>query len=107
MRASKTFSILQYLISLAEQRHNILITVTSNTFPALRLGAMRDFETILRETDHYIYFENNKTTHTWTCTATGSKIEFVGLDEDLKARGAARDVLFVNEANRIKYDVFK
>lgn len=107
MRAGKTFAILQYLIALAEQRHDIVITVCSNTFPAIRIGAMRDFQQILKATDHWIYFDENKTTHTFTCKATGSKIEFLGLDEDLKARGAARDILFVNEANRIKWDVFE
>lgn len=106
MRAGKTFDILIYLIALAEQRRNIIITVTTNTFPALRLGAMRDFQRILSETNHWIYFDENKTNHTFTCKATGSKIEFVGLDEELKARGAARHILFVNEANRIKWDVF-
>ena len=34
MRAGKTLAILQYLISLAEQRDNILISVISNTLPA-------------------------------------------------------------------------
>jgi len=107
MRAGKTFAILQYLIALVEQKQNILVTVTSNYSTSLRLGAMRDFQTILRETDHWIYFDQNKTTHTFTCKATGSQVEFIGLDEDLKARGAARDILFVNEANRVKFDVFE
>lgn len=106
MRAGKTFAILQYLISLAEQTHNKTITVCSNTLPALRYGALKDFRHILRETKHYIYFEENKTTHTFTCV-TGTKIEFVGLDDDLKARGASRDILFVNEANRISWNVFE
>lgn len=106
MRAGKTFAILQYLISLAEQRDNILISVISNTLPALRMGAMKDFKDILDATGHWIYFDENKSTHTFTCKANRSKIEFVGLDEDLKARGAARDIMFVNEANRIKWDVF-
>jgi phage terminase large subunit len=107
MRAGKTFAILQYFIALAEQTNNILLTVTSNTYPSLRLGAMRDFEIILEATGHWQYFDENKTTSTWTCRATGSKIEFVGLDEPLKARGPARHHLFVNEANRIKYSVFE
>lgn len=106
MRASKTFSILQYLIALVEQRTDIIVTVTTNTFPALRLGAMRDFQKIVRDTNHWIYFDENKTNHTFVCKATGSVFEFVGLDEELKARGAARNILFVNEANRIKWDVF-
>jgi len=107
MRAGKTYNILIYLIALAELRTDIIITVTTNTFPALRLGAMRDFQKILKETDHWIYFDENKTNHTFTCKATGSIFEFVGLDEELKARGAARDILFINEANRIKWDVFE
>lgn len=106
MRAGKTFAILQYLISLAEQADDLVITVTSNYSTSLRLGAMRDFKLILKATGHETYFNENRTTHTFTCTPTGSIIEFVGLDEELKARGASRDVLFVNEANRISYDVF-
>ncbi len=106
MRAGKTFAILQYLISLAEQADDLVITVTSNYSTSLRLGAMRDFKLILKATGHETYFSENRTTHTFTCTPTGSIIEFVGLDEELKARGASRDVLFVNEANRISYDVF-
>ncbi len=106
-RAGKTFAILQYLISVVEQRKNIIVTVTTNTLPALRLGAMRDFELILNATKHFVYFDENKTTHTWTCKATGSKIEFLGLDEPLKAHGAARNILFVNEANRINHKTFE
>jgi phage terminase large subunit len=106
MRAGKTFAILQYLVAIAEECDDIIITVTSNFTTSLRLGAMRDFKKILLATKHYKYFEENKTTHTFTCKATGSIIEFVGLDEELKARGASRHILFVNEANRISFDVF-
>lgn len=106
-RAGKTFGTLQYLIALAEQSNNIIITISSDTFPALRLGAMRDFMYILTQTNHWVYFEENKTYSTYTCKATGSIIEFVGLDEPLKARGPARHILFVNEANRIKWEVFE
>lgn len=107
MRAGKTFGILQKLISVVEQSPNIIVTVTTATYPALRIGAMRDFQQILEETGHWIYFDENKTTSTWTCKATGSKFEFLGLDDELKARGAARHILFVNEANRIKYETYK
>lgn len=105
MRAGKTFAILQLLIALAEQTNDLVITVSANTLPSLRIGAMRDFKHILDKTGHWIYFDENKAACTFTCK-TGSIVEFLGLDEELKARGAARDVLFVNEANRISYNVF-
>lgn len=110
MRAGKTFAILQYLIAYAETAHSKVISVVSSTLPALRLGAIRDFNYILSETGHYLYFEKNLSTLTWKCKHTGSVIEFVGLDGsdgEMKARGASRDVLFVNEANRMNWDTFK
>lgn len=110
MRAGKTFAILQYLISIAETYDNKIISVVSNTLPALRLGAIRDFERILEETGHWLYFSNNRSTLTWTCKHTGSKIEFFSLDgkeADMKARGSARDILFVNEANRMPWQGFE
>lgn len=106
MRAGKTFAILQKLISIAEQI-KVIITISSDTFPALRLGAMRDFMNILVSTGHFVYFEENKTYSTYTCVSTGAIIEFVGLDDALKARGPARDILFINEANRIKWEVYE
>jgi phage terminase large subunit len=110
MRAGKTFAILQYFIALAEQCQNKTLTVVSSTLPALRTGAIRDFKRILNETGHIKYFSENKSTLTYTCRATGSIIEFIGLDgkeSDLKARGGARNMLFVNEANRIPFNTFE
>lgn len=106
MSASKTFSILQYLIALAEQRNNKVISIVTDVLPTLKQGAMRDFKRILRETGHARYFKQNITESTFTCTATGTVIEFFGIDNELKARGGRRDYLFVNEANRIPFDVF-
>lgn len=109
MRAGKTYAILQYLIAYAEQRENKTISVISSTLPALRIGAIKDFKHILQETGHEQYFAVNKSTLTWTCR-TGSIIEFIGLDGadgEMKARGASRDVLFINEANRITYATAK
>ena len=107
MRAGKTFAILQYLIAYAEQSENEVITVLTSTLPALKLGAKRDFEQILKETGHYIYFEENRTDNRYTCKATGSIVEFVGLEDEMKALGSSRTILFVNEANRISWRTFK
>jgi phage terminase large subunit len=110
MRAGKTYAILQRIIAVAEQSKGLTISVVSSTLPALRTGAIRDFKSILNETGHFVYFDVNKSTLTWTCRSTNSVIEFFGMDGkegELKARGAARDILFVNEANRIPLETFK
>lgn len=110
MRAGKTYAILQYLIAYAETVPGKVISVISSTLPALRLGAIRDFNNILDETGHNIYFNYNLSSLTWTCRATGTKIEFFGLDGkdgEMKARGASRDVMFINEANRMRWETFK
>lgn len=104
--ASKTISILEILLEYATANNNKLITVASVNLPHLKRGAIRDLRNILTENKLWQYYgvDYNKAGHTFTF-ATGSVIEFVALDEG-KARGSRRDVLFINEANLIPYDVF-
>lgn len=107
MSAGKTFSLMQYFVALAEQRHDKILTVVSDVLPSLKHGAMVDLKTILRETRHEQCFEHNKSENIWTNVHTGSVIEFYGMENELKARGARRDYLFVNEVNRISKEVFE
>lgn len=104
--ASKTISIMELLLEYATSHNNKLITVASVNLPHLKRGAIRDLRNILTENQLWGYYQVdwNKTGHTFTFS-TGSVIEFVALDEG-KARGSRRDVLFVNEANLISYEVF-
>lgn len=99
--ASKTYSILQKLILQAvESNQKKLISVVTDTHPNVTKGAFRDFETIT--TNGNIQFDKTKvpleiTIGKWT-------FEFFGLDDETKARGGRRDILFLNEANRIKWE---
>lgn len=104
--ASKTISIMEILIEYATRNKNKLITVASVNLPHLKRGALRDLKNILTENQLWGYYgvEENKAGYTFTFN-TGSVIEFVALDEQ-KARGSRRDVLFMNEANLIPYEVF-
>lgn len=106
MSAGKTFSILQYLIALAEQRENKVISIVTDVLPTLKQGALRDFKRILKETGHGVYFDENKTESTFLCRPTNSLVEFFGIENEMKARGGRRDYLFINEANRIPFEVF-
>jgi phage terminase large subunit len=104
--AGKTISIIQILIDKAQRdKTPALTSITSESMPHLKRGAIRDFLNIMQE-HHYFKDELwNKTDYTYTFE-TGSKIEFFSLDMPHKVRGPRRDRLFINEANNIPLETF-
>ncbi len=102
--ASKTISILVWLIDYAQTHNNEILSVVSESYPHLEAGAMRDFENILKQQNYWQGKRWHGTKHTYTFE-TGSKIEFVSIDEYGKAHGPRRDILFVNEANNLTYKI--
>lgn len=103
--ASKTISILIWLIAYAQTQKNQLISVVSATLPHLKRGAIRDFINIM-EAQRYFNDDNwNKTNFTYTFPS-GSQIEFFSADQPTKVRGPRRDVLFLNECNNLPYETF-
>lgn len=104
--ASKTISILLYLIARAQtDKTPTLTSVVSESFPHLRRGAMRDFLNIMQEHGYYNEELWSKTDYTYTFE-TGSKLEFFSADMPSKVRGPRRDRLFVNEGNNIPYEAW-
>lgn len=104
MSASKTFSILEILVGYAESYRDSLVSVVGMSYPHLSTGAIRDFIKIMKETNRWDVAQWNSTSHIYTFL-NGSVIEFLSVDK-MSARGPRRDVLFVNEANGISYEVF-
>lgn len=105
--ASKTISILLYLIARAQtDKKPTLTSVVSESFPHLRKGAMRDFLNIMQEHNYYKDQNWSKTDYTYTFE-TGSKIEFFSSDQPSKVRGPRRDRLFVNECNNVHKEAFE
>ncbi len=99
--ASKTISVLLYLISRAQYDTTPTLTsVVSESFPHLRRGAMRDFLNIMQDHGYYTDDRWSKTDYTYTFE-TGSKLEFFSADQSDKVRGPRRDRLFVNEVNNV------
>ena len=106
-RSTKTYSTLQFLfllIPVVDQPGDIT-SVVSETFPHLRMGAMRDFENIighpLKGDAHW-----RESDHTWTFD-NGAKLEFFSADTPDKVHGSQRKRLFVNEANHIDYEIYR
>lgn len=103
--ASKTISILLWLIDYAQTHNNELISIVSESFPHLKRGAIRDFLSIMETHNYFKDSRWNKTDYTYEFE-TGTKIEFFSADQPGKVRGPRRDILFVNEANNIPYETF-
>jgi phage terminase large subunit len=104
--ASKTISILLWLIHHAQTHKNLVLSVVSESFPHLKRGAIRDFLNIT-STNAFNFDDKrwNKTDYVYEFES-GSKLEFFSADQPFKVRGPRRDVLFINEANNINYDTY-
>lgn len=102
--STKTYSILQFLVKLAEDaKEPLLISVVSQSLPHLKLGAITDFFNILGET-------NDKNNPSWRITDFTyqrpnwkGKIQFFGADDVGKASGPRRQILFINEGNNVPW----
>lgn len=103
-RSGKTFSTIQVLCELAKGMRGLLISIVSETFPHLKRGAIRDFQSIM--SDEWDENAWNKSESIYYFQS-GSIIEFFSADQVGKVHGPARDVLFVNESNHVPYDTIR
>ena len=106
-RSGKTFSLMVYLLQYAFT-HSVAIDVVSESFPHLRRGAMKDAADILdnwdfQEGKHYTF---NRSQHTYSLGG-GSSLRFFSATDWGKVKGSRRDILFINEANRIPYETYR
>ena len=87
------------------QNEKLLLSVVAETFPHLKKGAIKDFNEILEETYLIGQVKVNKTDHIYTLP-NGSQFEFFSADNPTKVRGPRRDLLFINEANSIPWEIY-
>ena len=81
------------------------ITVVAETVPALKDGAISQFIEIMESTGRFNHNSYNRNDREYRFV-NGSSIQFKSFDNVSKAKAAGkRDVLFINEANHIKYTI--
>lgn len=103
-RSTKTFSALQLLSLLAEYDGTPTVTsVVSETFPHLRKGAVRDFKQIMAADGRWDDARWNASESTYTF-GSGSVLEFFSVDKPGRVHGPARDRLFVNECQNLRWE---
>lgn len=101
--SSKTYSILQ-LLTLIAQKHKKYIDIVGLSMPHLKSGVLHDmpsvfdqfglnFDSMVNKSDWFVKFPS------------GSTIKFLAFDNLGKAHGGRRDILFLNEANHLPYNI--
>lgn len=104
--ASKTISILQLLITLAQtDKSPTMTSVVAESLPHLKKGAIRDFKNILKEHGYWEDARWHDTDKIYTFE-TGSQIEFFGAEQSEKLRGGRRERGFMNECNLLSLEAF-
>lgn len=108
-RSGKTYSLVSLLLSLALlTRKAKTIDVVSESLPHLKRGAMNDMEEITasEKLSEGVHYDLNRSDHIYTFP-NGAKIRFFSADDWGKVKGSKRDVLFINECNRISWEVYR
>jgi phage terminase large subunit len=104
-RSSKSYSVVQLLIHIALSKPNTRISCVSHSLPHIKRGVYRDFKGIMEQWGIWDEKDFRYTDFIYTFK-NGSYIELFGLEDPDKAKGPARDILFVNEANLISKALF-
>lgn len=104
-RSGKTYSTVEFLIDfcLKYLNANIRIAIVRKTRPSLKASVWKDFKTILQKKG--IYSRKNENLTELTYSLYGNSFEFFSVDQEEKVRGLSRDILYINEANEIEYEI--
>lgn len=104
MRAGKTYPIMMLITSWCQTYPDKIWSVAGMSYPHLAKGAIRDFQTIMKNAGIWEPDRWNGSAKTYTF-ANDTILEFISV-EKMGAHGPARNGLFVNEANDMSWDTF-
>ena len=103
--AGKTYGIIPILIDKATKTARLKISVVAETLPAVKEGALDIFKNVMFDTGRWVESNWNASSLTYTFT-NGTRIQFKSFDSVGKAKSSGkRDILFLNEANHIPFEI--
>jgi phage terminase large subunit len=103
--SGKTYELTMYLIFLCATLENKVLTVVSESLPHLKIGVMRYAKEILQNLGGQGYTFN--ASGNFYEFERGNILEFFSTDRIDKALGARRYLLYGNEINSLKYEVWE
>lgn len=101
-RSAKTYNTVIWIVCQCLAIPKTTVSICRATLPSLKGSVLRDFIEILQRIGEYNDKCYNKTDLIYTFP-NGSWVEFFSCDNETKLRGRKRKILFVNEANELKY----
>ena len=104
--SGKTYDLMMYLIFIALQKKNQIITVVSESRPHLEIGTVRYLKEITKDIGLINKDTWNASKLILTYKPTKSIIEFFSADRIEKALGARRHWLYGNEIDSLKFNVW-
>lgn len=103
--SGKTYCILDCLLYMMCTEKNLVITVVSVSYPSIRRGSFRDTMSIWQDSPMYKAYISKPTINGCACEATGSVLEYASYHDTISARSGKRDILYINEANGIPFEI--
>lgn len=103
--AGKTYAIIPIIIDWAAKNERKRITVVAESIPAVKDGSVKIFKDVMFESGRW--FEDRWIGNPMEYTfANGTVIQFKSFDTVGKAKASGkRDILFLNEANHIPFEI--
>ncbi len=102
--AGKNYAIAQIIIEKAIEKKRT-ITVMSDTYDNLKDGAIRDFQNIL-ENEGYTWGDlYNKSSHDLVIEDSIVQFRYISNNKEDAGKSKRRDILYINEANKIGWNV--
>lgn len=103
--AGKTFAILILIINHALRHSNKEIYIASAELSKMRITVIKDFVKIMKLLGRFN--KNCWVAGTLYTFPNGTFIKFIGLDKEDIGKGLRSDIMFVNEANKIKFETYR
>lgn len=101
-RSAKTYNTVIWIVCQCLTVPKTTVSICRATLPSLKGSVLRDFIEVLQRIGEYSDKCFNKSDLIYTFP-NGSWVEFFSCDNETKLRGRKRKILFVNEANELKY----
>jgi phage terminase large subunit len=103
--SGKTYGIIPVIIDRLCKVERLKATVVAETLPAVKEGALDIFKNVMFDTNRWVEEHWNASSLTYTFT-NKSRIQFKSFDSVGKAKASGkRDILFLNEANHISFEI--
>lgn len=104
--AGKTISILMLIIDYAHRNDKKKISIISAELSKMKKTVIKDFLDIMQDWNMMQYGRWNISENTFTFK-NGTFIEFLGLDTHDVGKGMRRDLVYFNEANKLKLEAYR